>query len=354
MVGGMSRSFSSPRAVSGTRRSLLKAGAAAALWPGISIAGAPVTLGQGEFRYRQVPGWGNAGPDSPVKNCHGIVCTRDGNVILLTDHTKNNFIVYSPAGKVIHKWGTAWPGAHGLSIVTEGDREVLYFTDLSRHRVFKSTLSGELLGEWGWPEQTGSYTKEDEYKPSWTIHAPDGSFFVLDGYGLDYIIHYGADGKFVRQFGGAGGGIVHWGPHGGMLDDRNPANPGLLIAMSDQQHLLQLGFAGEKRGLTPLPGGNPRQIRRHGGNYFIAHLGDNWPKDQNCRGFVSVLDGNLKVISNIAGTAHCYSDSGILQPMKHDQEVFQHPHDLCVDKDSSLYAAQFASGNTYPLKFERI
>ena len=35
------------------------------------------------------------------------------------------------------------------------------------------------------------------------------------------------------------------------------------------------------------------------------------------------------------------------------QPVFIHPHDLLVD-DDSLYVAQFASNQTYPIKLERI
>ena len=64
----------------------------------------------------------------------------------------------------------------------------------------------------------------------------------------------------TRIFGGADGGIVHWGPHGGMLDVQGNT-PTLLIAMSDQQYLLRLTIDGEKLQQVDLPGGNPRQIR---------------------------------------------------------------------------------------------
>ncbi|HUR45663.1 MAG TPA: hypothetical protein VMZ27_07290, partial [Candidatus Saccharimonadales bacterium] len=104
----------------------------------------------------------------------------------------------------------------------------------------------------------------------------------------------------------------------------------------------------------PMPGGNPRQIRRHDGHYYLAHLADNWPQDRNSRGFVSVLNSELKVICNIGGTPPVYDDSGKLQKMKHAEEIFMHPHDLIVDEDGNIYVGQFASRNTYPIKLERV
>ena len=340
-----------------TRRRFLKSSLLTCLAAGTApnVRGAaPVILGQGDFRYRVVPGWGVLDADTPVNNCHGLARDREGHIILLTDHVKNNVIVYNKAGRLVHKWGTRFPGAHGLSLVEESGRQVLFITDLNTHRVAKTTLDGTVLNEWEWPKETGKYSAENDYRPSWTLHLPSGDFFVLDGYGRDYIMRYGADGKLARIFGGAEGGIVHWGPHGGMVDLKQSGDPTLLIAMSDQQYLLRLSLDGKKLEQTSLPGGNPRQIRRHKEHYFVAHLADNWPKDRNSRGFVSVLNSQLRVIANIAGTAPMYGDDGQLKPMRHQEDIFLHPHDLLVDADESLYVAQFASNQTYPIKLERV
>ena len=338
-----------------SRRRFLQTSAAGVVagFPFVRAAEAPV-LGQGEFKYRVAPGWGTLDDKTPVKNCHGIVQDREGHIILLTDHTANNVIIYDKAGKMLSKWGTQFPGAHGLSIVKEGAREVLFITCLQTHRVVKTTLDGEMLQEWRWPESSGKYFKESEYKPSWTLHLSDGGFFVLDGYGKDFITRHDASGKFVSIFGGQEGGITHWGPHGGMADESTPGSPNLLIAMSDQQYLMRLSLDGKKLSQVDLPGGNPRQIRKKGDHYFVAHLADNWPKDRNSRGFLSVLDKDLRVLSNIAGTPAIYDDAGKLQPMRHQEDIFIHPHDLIVDDEHSVYVAQFASGNTVPVKLERV
>jgi hypothetical protein len=335
------------------RRSFLATSVTALGFPAI-VQAQPPRLGQGDFRYQLVPGWGQLNRETPVKNCHGIVCSQEGQIVLLTDHTANNVIVYAPDGKLLTKWGTRFPGAHGLSIVKANGRETLFITDLATHRIEQTTLEGATLAAWSWPEPSGKYQTEKEYRPSWTLHLPDGGFIALDGYGKDYFIEYGPNGKLQRTFGGPEGGIAHWGPHGGMADTALDGSSSLLVAMSDQQYLLQMDLSGVERRRIPLPGGNPRQIRRFGDHYVCAHLADNWPKDRNSRGFLSILDRELRVVSNIAATGPEYDTTGNLRPMRAEGEIFTHPHDAVVSPDGSLYVAQFASGNTYPLKFERV
>ncbi|MEO0475138.1 MAG: hypothetical protein AAF085_04085 [Planctomycetota bacterium] len=338
------------------RRTFLAASttaATASLFPAIRVRGEDnLILGQGDFKYKVDKGWGMVG-GVLIKNCHGIVQTKNGHIVVLGDHVKNNAIVYGPKGKLASKWTLDFPGAHGLSIVTEGKgkdaREVLYITDIRLGKVVKTTLDGEVLERWGWPEDSGKYDNAKQYRPSWTLHRPDGDFFVLDGYGRDYIQHFDKDGKQKNLFGGKEGGITHWGPHGGVYDDG-----GLLIAMSDQQYLMKLNDQGGEQFRVQLPGGNPRQIKRVGDHYFVAHLADNWPKDRDSPGFLSVLDKDFKVIANIDADAPHYGDDGTLLQMSALGRVFTHPHDLCVDQDGSLYVAQFMSGGTVPIKLERV
>ena len=155
-------------------------------------------------RFNTVPvaGWGVLDEKTPVKNCSAMVVDAQGRIYLLTDHLANNVIVYNKDGKLLKKWGTRFPGAHGLEIVKEDDREVLFITDLNLHRVFKTTLDGEILMELTYPKSTGKYASEKEYRPAWTLHLPNGDFFVLDGYGKDYIMRYNRDGKLLHYFGG--------------------------------------------------------------------------------------------------------------------------------------------------------
>ena len=98
--------------------------------------------------------------------CHhgtrsAMVTDSAGRIFLLTDHVANNIIIYDKDGRLLNKWGNRFPGAHGLEIVKEENREVLFITDLSLHRVFKTTLEGEVLMELTYPKSTGKYADEN-------------------------------------------------------------------------------------------------------------------------------------------------------------------------------------------------
>lgn len=306
-------------------------------------------LGQGKFQYRPVAGWGVLDAKTPVKNCSAMVIDSKGRIFLLTDHLKNNVITYNKDGELLGKWGTQFPGAHGLQIVKEENREVLFITDLNLNRVFKTTLDGEVLMELTYPKSIRKYASEKEFRPSWTLHLSNGDFFVLDGYGKDYIMRYNRNGKLLNYFGGPEGGIAHWGPHGGIIDARRSGEPELVIAMSDQQTIKRLTLDGKLIKEIHLPGSNPRMIQIVGDHMFVPHLADNWPKDRQSLGYISVLDRDFKIVSNIGGSAPRYIN-GKLQPMQQQGGFFRHPHDLVVASDGAIYVPQFASGNTYPVK----
>lgn len=316
-------------------------------------------LGQGEFRYRVVPGWAReALAQVSVKNGHAVAVDAQGRLLFLTDDPKDNVVILdSQSGALIKHWTARMPGAHGMSVVNEGNREVLFITDTQLHEVRKLTLDGGELAVFPWPEKAKLHTDAKEYRPSKTIHFAHGDFCVFDGYGKDYIFHYQPDGTLLRWWGGnLGEGenqLKHWGPHGGALDGRDPANPRIIIAMSDQQEIKRFTVEGKFIDKIVMPGGNPRDIVLWGEYAVVPHLGDQWPKDKNAPGFISVVDRDFKIVSNIGAPPAVY-ENGVLQPMKSDGKTFIHPHGVAVDAQGNLYVAQFASPAAPLLKLERL
>lgn len=316
------------------------------------------TLGHNGIFYKQVPDWGKENlKDVYIKNCQGMTTDSKGRLILLTDDPRNNVIIFDTSGKIISKWTLNLNATHGLTVYQDkSGEEFLFITDTSGSEtsVYKTTMDGKVLMTLGYPKESGKYKSHKQYKPSSVLVAGNGDFYVLDGYGINYIIHYDKNGQFKNIFGGdIGEGeakLKKWGPHGGAIDTRDPQNPLLLIACSDQGYLKRFTMNGKYIDKVDMPGANPRDIFIFGDKLYIPHLGSDWPKTRDAPGFVTVHDKNNKLIANIGGTLP-YHHEGKFHEMTHHGHTFIHPHAVTMDKDGNLYVAQWMSKGSWPLKF---
>lgn len=311
-------------------------------------------LGQGKYQWRVVPGWGVLDAETPVKDCHAMVQTGDGRIFLLTNETKNNVVIYDRAGKLLGKWGTEFPGAHGFTLSVEDGKEFFYITDHDRHQFFKTTTDGKILRTWDYPEKSGKYTKKEEFKPTHVALAPDGGFFVVDGYGKSWCHRYDAKGEYVKSFGGnEPGGANLACAHGAWVDVRDPKKL-LWITSRSEAKVKRYTQDGQLVDILDLPGGHPNFIVPFGDHTIIPHLrGNTGAKGQPDNGFLSILDPERKIISNLAAPAPVYTE-GKLQPMGSDTKLFTFPHGILIDDEQSIYIAQWNSGRTYPIKLERV
>jgi hypothetical protein len=311
-------------------------------------------IGHGDFRYKVDKQWGvqDAGK-IPVDDCHEMVQDKNGRLILLTNATKNNVLIYDRSGKVLKTWGTEFPGAHGLTIFQEGEEEFLFITDHDRNQVFKTTLEGRILMTIDYPKATGKYEAKEKFRPTEVAVAPNGDFYIADGYGEQYIIQYNHEGKLLNIFGGRGNeGPLFNNAHGVCLDDRNKENPTLLITARVQNALKRFTLQGIYLETIKLPGAFVSRPVIDGENVYTAVLVSKMPWTSES-GFVLVLDKDNKVVSIPGGHRPDYED-GSLNKMVQNGNTFKHPHDVCVDNDKNLYIPQWSSGKTYPIKLERI
>lgn len=318
-----------------------------------------IEIGQGEWRYRLVPGWAaEAAEEIEIGHGHAMVEDRGGLLYFANAHADHAVVVLDTEGKLIRYWGDFSPSAHGLTIADKGDEEYLFITDNSRNgAIWKTTLDGEVLLKIECPMASGLYTSPNEFRPSKTMVMPNGDLVVLDGYGKDYVLRFDAKGNFLDAFGGdLGEGearIEHYGPHGGAVDFSTPDRPELVLALSDKERLKRFSMTGEWIDTIPLPGSNPRDIIFHRNHLVIPNLGDDWPADLSAAGYLTVLNREFKVVANLGGASPQYEDGELLQ-MRHDAHIFLHPHGILFDREGNLYVAQFDSNGTFPLKFERV
>jgi hypothetical protein len=289
----------------------------------------------------------------PVNDCHEMIQDKHGRVILLTNETKNNILIYNTKGKLLDVWGHDFPGGHGLTLHNENGTEYLYITDIVKHQVYKATMDGKILLTIDAPlNANGIYKKQEEFVPTETTIDENGDIFIADGYGAQYIMQYDQQGKLKNYFGGRGDGDEHFdNAHGILLDKRNTETT-LLITDRTRNCFKRITKDGKLLEVIKLPGACVCRPVIHGNHLYAAVLRS--PNlDAAGTGFVTIMDKNNKVISNIGGSEPVYTDD-VLQPMHQTDKIFVHPHDVCVDSDENLYVAQWASGKVYPYKLKRV
>lgn len=311
-------------------------------------------LGHNQKRYRINTKWSQADVSrNPVNDCHEMVQDQKGRILLLTNETRNNVLIYDKNGKLLDAWGTEYPGAHGLTLFNENGADVLFICDNTRHQVIKTTIDGKVLMTLDYPKETGMYGKPEEYIPTETAIAPNGDIYVADGYGKDFIIQYDAQGRYIRHFGGRGEGPEHLlNAHGVCVDARDKTNPCLIVCSREQNAFKRYDFEGKYLDTIALPGAWVCRPVIQGEYLYAAVLQSNsqqWKQS----GFVTILDSRNKVVSNLAGTEPTYTD-GLLQEMSQTIKAFEYPHDVCIDDEENLYVAQWNSGKTYPYKLEPV
>lgn len=332
-------------------------GFAMSLKPDFSIfAAQDQTLGHGDFRYKVDMKWGNLDPEKfPVVNCHEMVMDRKGRMILLTDESRNNVIIYDQSGKLLETWTLGLKAAHGLTLVDEGDEEYLWIVD-NGGRVVKTTLEGTVVSEIIHPVKEGIYEEGMRWTPTETAVAPNGDLYIADGYGSQFFLHYDSQGKFIRKFGGDGHADAQFKTaHGIAVDQRGGATPTLICTSRGHNSFKRFSMDGSYLETIFLPGAFVCRPVIHGENLYAGVCWSRlkYLEQMDNSGFVTILDRNNRVVSNPGGTAPEYRD-GELQLMVQSDPVFKHCHDVCIDQDENIYVCQWNAGKTYPIKLIRV
>jgi hypothetical protein len=333
------RTFLKTTAAAGA--SLLTIGAGPAIFGADKSGSKNAVIGDGEHRYECLHNWGTLPPTIKWQTTHGVAIDAEGLVYITHQgygkEVMDTVVVFDPKGKYVRSFGKAWHGGgHGIDMRKEGGEEFLYLCHMNGGGpVVKATLKGEVVWR-KWPETGGQYERADAFRPTNVAFAPDGGFYVADGYGSHYIHQYDKDTKWVRTWGGFGKepGKMST-PHGIWLDDRPGRTPSLVVADRANARLQyftldgkHLSFVNEVsfpahfdiRGILLLvPDLHARVSLFDQNNKVIVHLGydPEWTK--------KVLDG-FKVRQ---------------KPEECPAGKFIHPHDACFDKDGNIFVAEW-------------
>lgn len=196
-------------------------------------------LGSGSLRYECIHDWLTPPATHKYGDTQGVVQDRKGNLYI--SHTVGGgsqsddaVYVFDRKGKFLRSFGAALKGGgHGLDIRRESGKEFLYHCDTAHRKVLKTDLDGKVLWEIDSARiqsESGVYKNGANFIPTNVALAPNGDFYVTDGYGSNWVHQYNLEGKYIRTFGGTGteAGKLRQ-PHGIWIDTRGH-EPQVVVA----------------------------------------------------------------------------------------------------------------------------
>jgi hypothetical protein len=336
-----------------TRRTFLKsslaASAAACTAPAAVTASKTDTprpvIGAGDYQYECLHDWGPLPAGHTYGGAsHGVARDRQGFIYVSHHGSPGSIFVFDPAGKFVRAQGEPFTEdghgvGHGIDIRQEGNEEFLYLSpDNDTLGFAKTTLSGELV--WHKDRETiardsGCYPEGARFRATNMNFAPDGGFYLGDGYGSGFIHRYDRDANYVSSFGGTGteNGKFQT-PHGQWLDDRD-GTPKVVVCDRANKRLQYFDLDGNY--LSQLGGFLfPADIDIRGEIMLVPDL--------HCR--LTLLDKDNRVITHLGDDPAWRAEAleGFQmrkEPGRWRPGRFVHPHDACFDDQGNIFVTEW-------------
>ncbi len=168
-------------------------------------------------------------------------------------------VVFDPKGKYVRSWGRGqFRNEHGIRVGPDGN---IWTVDNGDHTVQKWTRDGKLLLTLGTKGQSGTDEKTFN-RPTDIAFAPNGDFYVSDGYGNSRVVKFSKDGRYLLAWGSKGTGPGEFNlPHNIQVDSSGTVyvsdreNNRIQIFTADGEFLRMWTHLGATQGLCITPSG---------------------------------------------------------------------------------------------------
>jgi len=296
-----------------------------------------------ELKYSIAPNFFDQNPDNKsLGPCHGgVVLDKAGNIYVTTD-TERGIVVFSPKGKFLRAFGPT--RIHGLELRTEKGKEYIYGARPTDHEVVKLTLDGEQVWAIHFPAEAGIFKDANGFKPCAVTVAPDGSIFVADGYGSNFVLKFDKERKFVKAFGGPGEAEGKFKTcHGIGLDTRG-RKPLLLVCNRNSNRVEH----------WDLDGNFVRIIQKDLRMPAAVHIRGNYAVFPELQGRVTVLDKAGNIVAQVGDNPNEKQRANFGLPQDQWKDgICNSPHGASIDKDGNLIVSEWSQfGHLH--KFARV
>lgn len=303
----------------------------------------PVIVGSGDHTYEWTDNWGKLPEGKRFGETHAVIQTQDGRIFIHNaSPTGDSTCIFDPEGKFIKSWGPQFArGAHGMDIRSEGGEEFLYLAPTGMHKVFKTTLDGEVVLELDYPKLARDvkdgkvvpdYVGPNKYVPTFIALAPNGDFYVADGYGSSYVHRYNLKGEYLQSWGGPGSepGKMNC-PHGIWCDTRE-AEPTIVVADRANVRLQWFTLDGKLIKIVKDELRHPCHFDQRGTDLVIPDL----------KGRVTLFDKDNKLITHLGDNPDSkqWSNHGVA-PKDLKPGAFCTPHGACFDKQGNIFVVEW-------------
>ena len=285
-----------------------------------------------ELKYAVAPNFFEESPGHELLGpCHGgVVIDKAGRIYVTTD-TKRGIVVFSSKGKFLRVLGPT--RIHGLEIREENGDEHIYAARPADHEVLKLKLDGEQEWAIGYPEEAGIYKEAKEFNPCAVTVGPDGSIFVADGYGANYVLKFDKSRKFIKAFGGPGTEEGKFKTCHGIALDTRLDKPLLLVCNRNNNRVEYWDLEGNFVKVIQKDLRMPAAVHIRGDYAVIPEL----------QGRVTVLDKAGKIVAQVGDNPIATQRANFgLAPDQWKDGICNSPHGASIDKEGDLIVSEWS------------
>lgn len=146
--------------------------------------------------------WPKLDANHQLQETAGLALEKDGK-LLLFHRGDDPLLRLKPDGSFDSSFGKGlFQHPHGVRVDAEGN---VWTADARNHLVLKHDRVGRVLTVLGRKGEAGESTDRFN-QPTDIAFAPNGDFFVTDGYGNSRVVKYSRDGVFIKAWGRKGSG----------------------------------------------------------------------------------------------------------------------------------------------------